>query len=44
MHNMEALHPGVDPAILTDYEVDDNYYDKARNQGYEVLHNDILVQ
>jgi hypothetical protein len=33
----------TDPAILSDYEVDHDHYDKAPNQRCEVVHSHVLL-
>ena len=38
-----ALHPGVGSTPLSDYEVDHDRYDEARDQWCEVEHSQILL-
>ena len=38
------LHPGVDPATLSNYEIDHDHYDKGSDQPWEVVHSHILLR
>ena len=33
------LHPGIDPAPLSDYEIDHDHYDEGSDQRREVVHS-----